>query len=77
MRCHYEIRFTQIAVVVISAFLLLSPVMAKPLVECEGKYAMGDLDSKQDAKTFALMEAKRIALERAGAYLTSSSEVKN
>ena len=47
------------------------------VVTCEGKYVMGDLDTKKDARALALMEAKRLALEQAGTYLESSSEVKN
>jgi len=47
------------------------------VVTCEGKYVMGDLDTKKDARALALMEAKRSALEQAGTYLESSSEVKN
>ena len=43
----------------------------------EGKYVMGDLDTKKDARALALMEAKRFVLEKAGTYLESSSEVKN
>ena len=43
----------------------------------EGKYVMGDLDTKKDAKSQALIEAKRLAMEKAGTYLESSSEVKN
>lgn len=43
----------------------------------EGKYVMGDLDTKKDAKTQALMEAKRMAMEKAGTYLQSTTEVKN
>ena len=47
------------------------------VVTAEGKYVMGDMDSKKDARMLALMEAKRIALEKAGTYVESSSEVKN
>jgi regulator of sirC expression with transglutaminase-like and TPR domain len=47
------------------------------VVDSEGKYVMGDLDTKKDARALALMEAKRSALEQAGTYLESSSEVKN
>jgi len=53
-------------------------VYAEPVVvDCTGKYVMGDLDSKKDAKILALTEAKRLALERAGTYLEGNSEVKN
>jgi hypothetical protein len=43
----------------------------------EGQYVMGDLDTKKDAKTQALIEAKRMAMEKAGTYLLSTTEVKN
>lgn len=54
-----------------------SPAAEPTVVTAEGKYVMGDLDSKKDARMLALMEAKRIALEKAGTYVESSSEVKN
>ncbi len=55
-----------------------SPAAAEPsVVTAEGKYVMGDLDSKKDARMLAVMEAKRIALEKAGTYVESSSEVKD
>ena len=43
----------------------------------DGKYVMGDLDTKKDAKIQALIEAKRMAMEKAGTYLQSITEVKN
>jgi hypothetical protein len=38
---------------------------------------LGDLDSKKDANAHALIEPKRLALEQAGTYIASSTEVKN
>lgn len=58
-------------------FVTLSPAAEPTVVTAEGKYVMGDLDSKKDARMLALMEAKRIALEKAGTYIESSTEVKN
>ncbi|MBC8463528.1 MAG: tetratricopeptide repeat protein [Deltaproteobacteria bacterium] len=46
-------------------------------IPATGKFVMGDRDSKSDAKKLALMNAKQMALEKAGTYLESSSEVKN
>lgn len=46
-------------------------------VTATGKFVMGDLDSKSSAKKIALMNAKQSALEKAGTFLTSSSEVQN
>ncbi|NQU03407.1 MAG: tetratricopeptide repeat protein [Syntrophaceae bacterium] len=55
-----------------------SSALAQPkVVTCKGKYVMGDLDTKKNARELALMDAKRLALEEAGTYLESSSEVKN
>jgi len=65
---------------VLFLILLLTPTaaLAEPsVVVCEGKYVMGDLDSKKDAKALALMEAKRMAMEKAGTYLESSTEVRD
>ena len=45
-------------------------------VVATGRYVMGDLDTKKDAKRLALLEAKQMALEKAGTYLSSVSEVK-
>src|SRR3989304_218358 len=58
-------------------FGIVSPAAEPTVVTAEGKYVMGDLDSKKDARMLALMEAKRIALEKAGTYVESSTEVKN
>lgn len=38
---------------------------------------MGDNDTRTDAKRLALLDAKRLALEQAGTYLESITEVKN
>jgi len=40
-----------------------------------GKYVMGDLDTKTKARKFALLDAKKMAMEKAGTYLRSFSEV--
>ena len=42
-----------------------------------GKYVMGENDSRTDAKQFALLDAKRKALEQFGTYLTSQTTVEN
>ncbi len=41
------------------------------------KYTMGDNDTKNDAKRICFIEAKRLAIEKAGTYIESSTEVKN
>ena len=49
----------------------------KKVVFAEGKYVMGDLDSKQNAKALALLEAKRLSLEKAGTYIESITEIRD
>lgn len=44
-------------------------------VVTDGKYVMGDLDTKTKARKFALLDAKKMAMEKAGTYLRSFSEV--
>lgn len=46
-------------------------------VICEGRYVMGDRDSKNDAVQYALMEAKKLALEQTGTFLRSQAKVEN
>ena len=41
------------------------------------KYIMGDNDSKNDARKMCFIEAKRKALEMAGTYIKSNTEIKN
>lgn len=38
---------------------------------------MGDNDTRTDAKRLALLDAKRLALEQAGTYVESITEVRN
>ncbi len=63
----------------VCTFLLFSTsaLADQSVILSEGKYVLGDLDTKNDAKVQALIEAKRMAMEKAGTYLESSSEVKN
>lgn len=71
-----RMKFMLIAFVIIN--LWYAPSIAEDFeITAEGKYVMGDLDSKKDAKMLALMEAKRMALEKAGTYIESISEVEN
>jgi hypothetical protein len=41
------------------------------------KYTMGDNDTKNDAKRICFLEAKRLAIEKAGTYIESTTEIKN
>jgi len=47
------------------------------IVEADGTYSMGDNDSKIDARRIATQEAKRKALELAGSYVESMTQVQN
>lgn len=42
-----------------------------------GEYRMGDNDTRTDAKRLALLDAKRTALEQAGTYIESITQVKD
>lgn len=46
-------------------------------VEATGRYHLGDNDTRLDGHRLALMEAKRNALEKAGTYVESITEVKD
>ena len=56
-------------------FLSSSAIGATKEVITNGKYVMGDLDTKTKARKFALLDAKKMAMEKAGTYLRSFSEV--
>jgi tetratricopeptide (TPR) repeat protein len=58
-------------------FLAAAAAAETAAVSAEGRYVLGDLDTKQSARTLALLEAKRIALEKAGTYVESVSEVRD
>lgn len=74
-------------VVLLSIFLLSAflPIISHNLsyaagteeIEASAQYILGDNDSKLDGRRLALMEAKRNALEKAGTYIESFTEVKN
>ncbi len=60
--------------------LLLASVPAGAEVRtitATGEYRMGDNDTRTDAKRLALLDAKRLALEKTGTYLEGVTEVKN
>jgi hypothetical protein len=46
-------------------------------IEASAQIVLGDNDSKLDGRRLALREAQRIAIEKAGTYIESLSEVKN
>ncbi len=58
--------------------LAASPAWAEVrIITATGEYRMGDNDTRTDAKRLALRDAKRNALEKAGTYLESISEIKH
>ena len=62
--------------VCIGAWASPAPAAIKE-IEASGRYQLGDNDSKLDGHRLALMEAKRNALEKAGTYVESITEVKD
>jgi tetratricopeptide (TPR) repeat protein len=62
-------------------FITLLPVRSVPAeiktIEADNIYAMGDNDSRVDARRIATQEAKRKALELAGTYVASLTQVKD
>lgn len=73
-----EILFWILMVVCIFGVNAIQAGEVEPVeVEAEGTYLMGDRDSRQDARQFALFEAKRNALEKAGTLLSSSTRIEN
>lgn len=71
---------------VLRAILLLCSLLILPSsqilaatteIEASAQYILGDNDSKLDGRRLALLEAKRSALEKAGTYLESFTEIRN
>jgi len=50
---------------------------AAEIIYATHQYTMGDNDSKNDARRMCFLEAKRIAIEKAGTYIESLTEVKD
>jgi len=46
-------------------------------ITATGEYRLGDNDTRTDAKRLALLDAKRLALEKAGTHVESITEVRN
>jgi len=68
-----------VLVLLLLSFVLLPCASSadEKTIPATGKYVMGDQDSKTDAKKIALLNAKQLALEAAGTYLTTHSQVQN
>ena len=70
----------QAGLVLLAAWVWLAPAPAGADVRtltATGEYRLGDNDTKTDAKRLALLDAKRLALEKVGTYLEGVTEVKN
>src|SRR5579883_1684897 len=66
------------ASLVLLTLLAASPARAEVrTIAATGEYRMGDNDTRADAKRLALLDAKRLALEKTGTYLEGVTEVKN
>ena len=50
---------------------------AGEIIYASHKYTMGDNDTKNDARRICFLEAKRLAIEKAGTYLQSTTEIRN
>src|SRR5438105_736806 len=77
MRCYTE---RAMRILIASAVTLISLQVSFAQVrhiQASGEYRMGDNDTRGNARLVALEEAKRNALEQAGTYLESRTEVKN
>lgn len=72
-----NIRLFLIEVLTITALCSLPARAEMKVIEADNAYRMGDNDSKIDARRIAIQEAKRKALELAGAYVESLTVVKN
>ncbi|MEN6319435.1 MAG: hypothetical protein ABFD82_11860 [Syntrophaceae bacterium] len=60
--------------------ILLFPAISSAqtiAVTATGEYIMGDNDTFTEGKKLALQDAKRLALEKVGTYIESTTEVKN
>jgi hypothetical protein len=74
---------TRRLLLIIALSSLLPCVRARPghaavqEIEATGRYHLGDNDTKLDGRRLALLEAKRNALEKAGTYVESITEVKD
>jgi len=70
--------FTMLAGATLACLLAASHASAEVrTITATGEYRMGDNDTKTDAKRLALLDAKRLALEKTGTYLEGVTEVKN
>lgn len=78
LKTKYSIPQIGLLLIVALVFWAAGPALAEVrTITATGEYRMGDNDSRTDAKRLALLDAKRLALEQAGVYIESITEVKN
>ena len=73
-------RFLSKAVLLLLCLLFVmssTSLAAAEIIYATHKYIMGDNDSKNDARRMCFLEAKRKAIEKAGTYIESLTEVKD
>ena len=66
-----------IETLIMSTLLYLPAYAEIKVIEADSNYIIGDNDTKVDARRIATQEAKRKALELAGTYVESLTQVKN
>lgn len=62
---------------IIPFFFVPKAYPASETIFASYKYTLGDNDTKNDAKRVCFIEAKRLAIEKAGTFIESSTEVRN
>lgn len=72
-----KIRFISLSFVMITICFASVAYPSSESVFASYKYTMGDNDTKNDAKRICFLEAKRLAIEKAGTYIESTTEIKN
>lgn len=77
MTFYNKIFFIPLFFLVIQVFFVATAYPASESVFASYKYTMGDNDTKNDAKRICFLEAKRLAIEKAGTYIESVTEIKN
>lgn len=77
MTLYNKIGFILLFFVAIQACFVATAYPASETVFASYKYTMGDNDTKNDARRICFLEAKRLAIEKAGTYIESSTEIKN
>lgn len=77
------LKYVIMLTVIVTLFLTSLNLTASPSdstlqeIIAEGRYVMGDRDSKSDARQYALLEAKQKIIEQAGTFIKSHDVVKN